>query len=110
MPPLDSTLTAWRTARLEFLAAKSAADLLLAAQTLPSPDRIAEWERYRQIKSALGPTEKLSIEEVRWVLTLLSADRADAVRSSRANTKAAREASAPTPKATLASILAALGN
>jgi hypothetical protein len=117
MPDLDPTLAAWRAERLAFLAGKTDDELLAIARGLSSPERIATWERYRAIKayllSAFGaqsPESKLSIPEVRWALTLLSADRAESVSRSRASSKEAKAASTPAaPKVTLASILANLG-
>lgn len=93
---LDPMLVEWRARQRSFLEGKSDDDLLSAAKTMQSVERIQVFDKYRQIRQAcLANTgiEKNSIAENKWVLTLLSADRADAVRSRASNLKDAKKAS-----------------
>lgn len=97
MPDLDPILASWRSDLRAIIESLSDDDMLARAKGMSSTERVQTWDRYRTLKQALGPSEKLSIKEIRWILTLLSTDRAEAVKTRASGTKAAKAATATVP-------------
>lgn len=110
---MDDTLSTWRTERTTWLS--SLGDplsptfdeaILSRAKTMDSPSRISELEKYRRVKAEEpGGGTPRSIAENKWCLTLITADRADAVKSSRSDKATAKKVDDGKPALTLASLL-----
>lgn len=120
MTTLDPELQNWKSSLEQTLASwgdPAAGDAekarfdeacLARAKEMSSVERVQTMDKLRQIKRTMGEGYKLSIRENRFILTLISSDRADAVRSRAASSKAAKTAvvsSGPMTQTDLESLL-----